>query len=490
MSASVRRTGEQATAQVTTLDGAGGRDEARASPAASLTAVHPRGLRWQMELDERAVVVGREAHGAARLEHGTVSRQHLELRWDATAGHHTARELGSRNGARVEGVLLRDRAAALGEGSLVQLGDVFAVYQRGARAGDAAGDVLRDALPGRAPTMDALRALVARAAADPSPVLISGETGTGKEWIARALHAHSGRRGPLVAVNCAALGRELLESQLFGHIRGAFTGAAADQRGLFRTAEGGTLFLDELGELPLELQPKLLRALQEREVLAVGATRPVKIDVRVCAATNRDLAAAVEREGFRRDLHARLALWELIAPPLRARRVDLLDWLDRAHQRWCAERGRAAAPLELTPAAVEAILLHAWPDNLRGLERLVHALAGSGSGSGSGAGAAISRAELPPWLLPAPEPALPAAATAAAEPRRRSTTAAPASEPARPPVPTAEALRAAHAELGGNVRALARKYGRDRRQIYRWLEAHGLARGAAELDGPNDDDDD
>jgi transcriptional regulator with GAF, ATPase, and Fis domain len=483
---SVRRPDELAAAQVTTLDGDGGRAEAPARATAALIAVHPRGVRWQLALDppfdqpldqpfDHPFVVGRDGRGAARLEHGTVSRQHLELRWDAAAGCHTARDLGSRNGARVDGARLGDRPVALADHSVVQIGDVFAVYEVQPRGSDAAGEALREALPGRSSAMAALRGLVARAALDPSPVLITGETGTGKEWIARALHAraaHAGRGGPLVAVNCAALGRELLESQLFGHVRGAFTGAAADQPGLFRAAEGGTLFLDELGELPLELQPKLLRALQEREVLAVGATRPVKVDVRVCAATNRDLAGAVERDAFRRDLYARLALWELAAPPLRARRVDLLDWLDRAHQRWCAERARPAPPLELAPAAVEAILLHPWPDNLRGLERLVHALSARPDST-----AAITRAELPPWLLPAAEARPAPTPVSAPAPRRRATTAAPASEVARPPAPTAEELRAAHAELGGNVRALARKYGRDRRQIYRWLDAHGLARG-------------
>ena len=496
-----RTTGERAAvaAQVTTLDGAAGREVEAAQLVAALVAVHPPGLRWRLALDEDEVRIGRGARGAAQLDHGTVSRHHLAIRWDAAARAHVAIDLGSRNGARVDGARLGDRPVALADGSVVQLGDVFAIYELGAgsdergdgaRRGDGDGgdgggggdsgndggsSALTETLPGRSAAMTALRALVARAAPDPSPVLITGETGTGKEWIARALHAGAGRSGPLVAVNCAALGRELLESQLFGHVRGAFTGAAGDQPGLFRAADGGTLFLDELGELPLELQPKLLRALQEREVLAVGATRPIKVDVRVCAATNRDLAAAIERDELRRDLYARLALWEIAVPPLRARRVDVLDWLARLHRRWCAERGRTPRPLELAPAAVEAILLHPWRDNLRGLERLVHVLAAH-SGGGP-----IQRQELPAWLLAGGEPA---ASTMAATAGAAGATSAPAAqaspataEASRPAAPTREELELAYAELGGNVRALARKFGRDRRQIYRWLEAYGLGRG-------------
>ncbi|MEZ4361691.1 MAG: sigma 54-interacting transcriptional regulator [Kofleriaceae bacterium] len=436
--------------QATTDDAAPGAP-AFPSPHATLTAVYPREFDWRLDLAETPHEVGRGAAGEGRLDHSTVSRRHLAVSWDVRARCHIVRELGSRNGARVDGVRLGDRPAELQEQSVIQIGDVFLVYERGSRRA-----VERDgALPGRAAAMAALREKVAAAACDPSPVLITGETGSGKEWISRALHAASGRTGPLVAVNCAALGRDLLESQLFGHVRGAFTGATSDQPGLFRSAHEGTLFLDELGELPLELQPKLLRALQEREVLAVGATRAIPIDVRVCAATNRDLMAAVERDLFRRDLYARLAMWEIAAPPLRRRRVDLLFWLDHLHRRWCDERGRPAPAIQLAPAVVQDLLLHAWPDNLRGLERLVHACSVRGD-------RLLTRADLPEWLTnanPASEaPELPRTATP------------------RPAAPSREEFEHAYAELGGNVRALARRFGRDRRQIYRWIEAYQFER--------------
>src|SRR6185295_11015283 len=172
------------------------------------------------------------------------------------------------------------------------------------------------------------------AATDPAPVLLHGESGTGKERIAGELHRLSGRKGRLIAVNCAALSRELVESQLFGHQKGAFTGATELHPGYFRAAQGGTLFLDEIGELSLEVQPKLLRAIQQGEVQAVGSTQPAHVDVRVVAATNRELQQAVNAGQFRADLYARLSLWELRVPPLRERRADLFPWIDRLHGRW------------------------------------------------------------------------------------------------------------------------------------------------------------
>jgi len=210
--------------------------------------------------------------------------------------------------------------------------------------------------------------MVRRVAATEATVLISGESGTGKELIARAVHHGSDRReGPFVPVNCAAIPRELLESELFGHVKGAFTGAVKDRPGKFRQAEGGTLFLDEVGELPVDLQPKLLRALQEREIEPVGG-EPVRVDVRMVAATNRDLEAAMEEGAFREDLYYRLAVIPVHLPSLRQRRSDIPLLI----RHFLAKHGDSAPTL--SSAAVERLVAYEWPGNVRELENVVERL--------------------------------------------------------------------------------------------------------------------
>ena len=444
-----------------------------------LRVIYPRDLRWEHRFSAEPVTLGRQPDdGSPPLHHATVSRQHAQVWWDVH-GHHAVRDAGSRHGTLIDGALLGGPSAILRDGSVLRLGDVFVVYEQPA---DEDGDgVDRDNLPGRAPAMARLRAKVARAAPDPSPALIVGDTGTGKEWVATELHRLSRRAGPLVAVNCATLTRELVESQLFGHVKGAFTGAAADAEGLFRQADGGTLFLDEIGELPLALQPKLLRVVQDGVVQPVGSSRSVGVDVRLVAATNRELGAAVDAGGFRRDLLARLSKWELTLPPLTARRGDLLDWFERLWQAWHRQRGAATPAPALLPGAVAAILGAPWRDNLRGLDRLVHELAGAGIRT-------VDSIELPPWLGSAAGPAATASAQAgaAAEARAGATAAsarAGAVATARPPVPTREEFVAAWQAHGGSVRAVARHFGRDRRQIYRWLAAYGLRAPDGDGDG-------
>jgi transcriptional regulator with GAF, ATPase, and Fis domain len=431
---------------VTTRDGG---DETVRSPLdrpsaagelpARLVVVFPPGLRTVVSLGKGELELGRKPDGGGLvLDDPTVSRRHFVLR--TSGGRHVGADTGSRNGSRVDG---RDasEAIALDNGSVLRVGDVLLVYERGPARGDDAR-VSDDAVPGVAAATAQLRAQLAAAGVDPAPVLLVGETGTGKEHVARELHRLSGRRGPFVGVNCAALGRELIESQLFGHARGAFTGAHGAHEGLFRAADGGSLFLDEIGEMPLELQPKLLRALEEREVQPLGETRPVKIDVRVLSATLGDLAALVELGRFRLDLYARLSPWEIRVPPLRERRADILAWVERFHRLWHQMRARQTEAIALDAAAAERLLLHRWDDNLRGLARVVH------------------RACADPSRPPIDAPPLPEL---------------PSVEPsgARPDKPTREELERV-LEAAGSVRAAAKHFGRDRRQIYRWMEQYDL----------------
>jgi transcriptional regulator with PAS, ATPase and Fis domain len=287
----------------------------------------------------------------------------------------------------------------LESGAILRVGDVLLVVEPGHTLDDrSVPQVAQGAVPGDATLVRALRAQLARAAPDRSPVLIIGDTGTGKEQLAREVHRLSGRAGPFLAINCATFSEQIIESQLFGHVKGAFTGAATDHPGLFRAAEGGTLFLDEIGEMPKELQAKLLRAIQEREVLAVGATRPHAVDVRVVAATHRHLAARARAGEFRQDLYARLALWELKVPSLDERKGDLLLWIERLYQDWLKERNLPTREaLSFDADAAQALLLSPWPENLRTVGRLVHDLA-----SRRIVGRPVERRDLPAWLLDGP----------------------------------------------------------------------------------------
>jgi DNA-binding NtrC family response regulator len=438
------------------------------APPGRLSIVFPRALAASHEVGERPFVLGRQ--GDAEILHGTVSRAHVAIAWSSEAGAYMARDLDSHNGSMLDGAPLGRRARPLSDGSVLRLGNVLAVWECSGALdeGDVAVGDAGDAVPGRAARMQALRAQIARAAADRAPVLIVGETGSGKERVARELHRQSGRTGPMIAINCAALQPSLIESELFGHGRGAFTGACEAQRGYFREAHGGTLFLDEIGELSTALQAKLLRAIQEQEVQPVGGGDPVAVDVRVIAATHRNPAEAIAAGILREDLYARLSLWELQVPALRERRIDLQDWLVRLH---AARPGGAPRPLPpLSVDAVETLLIQRWPLNLRALERLVRELATRP------ADRTIELCDLPSWLDTA-APAAPgemftATLDTTLDPPREAQVDLPAR--VRAPIPTRDEFVAAFEQLGGSVRALARHFGRDRRQIYRWIEAHGV----------------
>ena len=285
--------------------------------------------------------------------------------------------------------------------------------------------------------------LADRAAASDLPVLILGATGAGKELLARRIHERSGRRGELVAVNCATFNRELLGSELFGHVKGAFSGAAGPRKGLFQRADGGTLFLDEVAELPPDQQAALLRVVQEGRVRPVGADRERPVDVRIVAATHRDLEVR-QREGrFREDLLSRLSAVTLRLPGLAERREEVLPLFREF-------LGGGAPPL--TTAAAEALLLYGWPRNVRELQQ-----AAQGARLFAPEVEAIDLA-----LLPMP-------VQRAAGPQ-----AAPEEAAAAPGRPTRAELAARLAEHGGNVAAVARALGEHRQQVYRWLERFGL----------------
>ncbi len=222
---------------------------------------------------------------------------------------------------------------------------------------------------GISPAMEQVLAMVRRVADTEATVLITGESGTGKELVARAVHGLSSRRSaPFVAVNCAAIPKDLLESELFGHVRGAFTGAVRDNPGKFRLADGGTIFLDEVGELPLDLQPKLLRVLQDRTVNPLGGSTAHKLDVRVLAATNTDLEKAISGGDFREDLYYRIAVIPINLPPLRERREDIPLLL----RHFAAKRGHGNIVFEKD--VLEAMQRYPWPGNIRELENTVERL--------------------------------------------------------------------------------------------------------------------
>jgi transcriptional regulator with GAF, ATPase, and Fis domain len=365
---------------------------------------------------------------------------------------------GSKNGAVVDGVLTR--RASVGEGAILELGHTFFHFATGTLEDGASLDALDDEL--RAPVRTLATFVgslarsfdsLARVAKTNVSVVLLGETGTGKEVVARALHEMSTRAGPFVAVNCGALPDALIEAELFGHRKGAFSGAVGDRPGLVRAADRGTLFLDEVGELPPPSQTAFLRVLQEQEVVPVGEDRPLKVDVRVCAATLRDLDALVDNGTFRRDLYARLFGVIIELPPLRERRADL-GLLLRA----LLARVPNGDRVRFAPAAMRALIRHDWPLNVRELEKvLTSAVALSNDG--------LVELEHLPATIRNPQP---------------RGTPAPGPVVAPPPVLDDEerALRDQLIELlqrhQGNVLAVAQELGKRRMQVYRWAKRFAI----------------
>jgi transcriptional regulator of acetoin/glycerol metabolism len=423
---------------------------ATAPPELALTWLFPRPGQPRVVLrsnDQDELVIGRDPACAVRLEGDGVSRRHASLQRGGPAQEIAIRDLGSRNGVRVNGRLVPD--ARLGAGDVVRLGGWVGVVT------SAPGDFqeIAPGLLGGAVLLAALEPL-RRAAPSDLPIVLEGETGTGKEVVTRCVHLWSGRSGPLVAVNCGALPEGLAEAELFGYRRGAFTGADRASPGFFRSAEGGTLLLDEVSDLPMPLQAKLLRVLEERKVQPLGETRPVAIDVRVVVAGQQSLTEAVRQSRFRPDLLARLDGLTVRLPPLRVRREDVPPLFSY----FLTEIGEGRAP-SVEGDLIERLCLHDWPFNVRELVLLVRRIMVL-HGSESTLRAAhlperFGERQAPPQAVhPGPFAGVPAPAPTAgpAEPVELSTLIA--------------ALRAS----GGNVAGAATILGITRQRAYRLME--------------------
>jgi transcriptional regulator with GAF, ATPase, and Fis domain len=295
----------------------------------------------------------------------TVSRVHCEILRDQKG--HLLRDLNSTNGTFLDGAEIRE--AYIRAGSVITVGTVqlkFQPYEERIEILPSERDSLGE-LVGGSLRMREIFGLVERIAPTEATVLIEGETGTGKDLVARTMHSLSRRKGgPFIVVDCGAVAGTLIESELFGHEKGAFTGASATRQGAFELANGGSLFLDELGELSLELQPKLLRVLEQREIRRVGGNRTIKIDIRVMAATKRDLQREVQQGKFREDLFFRLAVVPIRMPSLRERKEDL-PLLVRSF----LTRIDGGQPRELDESAMSALVAHDWPGNVRELRNVL-----------------------------------------------------------------------------------------------------------------------
>ena len=407
-----------------------------------------RGEPERSTVPREGVLLGRDAPlFSAGLKDPTISRRHAEMRFHH--GRLRLHDLGSRNGSYLNGERVTG-VHALEPGDVIRLGATLLVYTRSAEPRGEDREAA-PALVGESDAIAAVRRSIGLVAGQRLAVLVTGETGTGKELVAQAVHARSRRSGPLVTVNCAGLSKEMLAGELFGHVRGAFTGAVNDRPGLFRSAQRGTLFLDELGELPLDLQAQLLRVLEVGRVRPVGGTDEVAVDVAVVGATNRDLLVEVREQRFRADLYGRLLQWHIAVPPLRDRRDDI-PWLVPHLLSRCSAGGRLP-----TCALTEALLLHPWPLNVRGLLNVI-AIAALASPPGS----ALD-------LHPEVKTALDAARTMAP-----GAGGSPPSAEKRKGLPDDDVVEKALRESRGSVSIAARTLGASRQQIYRWLEQRDL----------------
>jgi transcriptional regulator with PAS, ATPase and Fis domain len=307
--------------------------------------------------------IGRAPDADVRIDVASVSKRHARI----DVGARTIEDLGSANGTTVGGARLgAGEKAPLRPSTVIHLGDVVLVV----RPQRDPAEAMPKSVPER--SMAAVLRLVDLAAPSDLSLLVLGETGVGKEVVAQAIHDRSPRaKKPFVRINCAAIPEQMLESELFGHEKGAFTGAQARKIGLLEAANHGTILFDEVGELPLGMQAKLLRALDAREILRLGALAPTPIDVRVIASTNRDLATMADDGGFRRDLFYRLDGLTIHVPPLRDRREEIPALAERFATEAAASAGKGAPRPVLSAGARAKLVGHAWPGNVRELRQVV-----------------------------------------------------------------------------------------------------------------------
>ncbi len=407
-----------------------------------------------------AIGRGAEPSGSATellLDDALVSGRHAHL--DRRAEGFVVQDLGSKNGTFVDGRRL-DGPVPLLDGARLFVGHHGMVFRRVSAMGlDAIRDELRapfGPVPSVSPVLAEIASKLRRLAPTDAELLFVGETGVGKEVYARAVHAASGRTGRFVPVNCAAIPGALVESELFGYRAGAHSTAQIAKPGLVEEAEGGTLFLDEIGEMPREAQVKLLRFLQDKEVVPLGGTRPRRLDVRVLAATNRKVAPG-DPGGLRDDLLARLGATPLLLPPLRSRIEDLGPLV--AH---LLSRVPGAAGTAFEVPAFRALCMHPWPLNVRELEKVLAAAVALCAGTRP-----VGLRDLPATIAEPPPPMasvpLPAPSVSAATGRK---------PPA--PGPSSEQLQALLAQHGGNVAEVSRALGRQRAAVWRWIKRFGL----------------
>lgn len=422
-------------------------------PAVRLYLQTPSGHRSECSVGLSPVVVGSDAECDLCTDDQRVSRRHLEIA--QTPRGLLLRDLDSKNGTFVDRV--RVRSAYIDAGHEITLGSTrLRVHLDGKRTTlPLSRSTNFGAAIGASVPMRALFALLQRAAATHETILLLGESGTGKELLARGIHDASPRKqGPFGVFDCSATVPSLIEAELFGYVRGAFTGAVQSTAGVFENTRGGTVFIDELGELPLDLQPKLLRALESRQIRRVGASEWTPIDVRIVAATHRDLRARVAEGSFRMDLYYRVAVVEGVVPPLRERRDDL----ELLCEHFLHSQGRSLA--DLPPNTLAMLRNHDWPGNVRELRNTITRLLLFPDTAGFDD------------VRPAP--------TAATSQGYAHVAHLPLREAREIVVERFEQhyLAARLQEAGGNVSRAAEAIGVSRQFLHRLLERHGIGRGA------------